>query len=72
MSERHSGSARRALQNAAEVYDSIVSQLKQADTSKDELATADGRQRLISLIGQIMPLEAEAQERMAEAIDAMR
>ena len=72
MSERHSESARQALQNACEVYDSIVNQLEQMDTSKDKLATADGRQRLISLIRAIMPLEAEAQERMAEAIDAMR
>lgn len=72
MSERHSESARRALQNAAEVYDSIVKQFKQADTSKDQLATADGRGRLVRLIHEIMPLETEAQERMAEALEAMR
>jgi len=72
MSERHSESARRPLQNAAEVYDSIVNQLEQMDTSKDQLATADGRQRLISLIRAITPLESEAQERMAEAANAIR
>lgn len=72
MSERHSGSARQALQNAAKVYDSIVNQLEQMDTRKDQLATAEGRERLIQLIHAIMPLEAEAQERMAEAVAAMR
>ncbi len=72
MSGRYSGPASRALQEAAEVYDSVVGLIGQADTSKEGLAIADGRDLLISLIHQIMPLEAKAQEQMAEAIKAMR
>jgi hypothetical protein len=72
MSGRHPGSASEALQEACGAYVSVVNQLRQADTSKDRLATADGRERLISLIHQIMPLETKAQEWMAEAIKAMR
>ena len=72
MSGRHPGSGSRALQKAAQVYDSVVNQLGQSDTRKDRLATADGRERLSSLIHQIMPLETKAQEWMVEAIRAMR
>lgn len=72
MSERHPEPASGALQKAAEVYDSVVNQLGQADTSKEQLATAAGRRRLISLMQEIMPLEATAQAQMAEAVTAIR
>jgi hypothetical protein len=71
MSERHPSSASGALQKSAQVYESVVNQLKRADTSKDQLATTDGRERLISLIHEIMPLEASAQAQMAEAVAAV-
>ncbi len=72
MSGRHPGSASRPLLKAAEVYNSVVKQLCQADTSKDRFATPDGRERLISLIQQIIPLETTAQEWMTDVITAMR
>lgn len=70
MSGRCSGSASGALQKAAGVYDSVVARLGQVDTNW--VATADGREQFVSLIDQIMALEAEAQERMVDAIEAMR
>ena len=72
MSGRYSGPSARALRNAAEVYDSVLQLLGQMDTSGDALSTADGREQLISLIQQTIPLETKAQEQMAEAIKAMR
>ena len=71
MSGRHPAPASRALKEAAQVYDSVVNQLDQADTSKGQLATADGRERLISLIREVMRLEATAQAHMAQALPAM-
>ncbi len=72
MSERHPGPATRALQKAAEAYESVVGLLEQMDTSGDALSTDDGREQLIALIQKAMPLEIKAQEHMTEAIKTMR
>jgi hypothetical protein len=72
MSLRHSREAAEALNVAAAGYDAVLDKLKQAKASKESFKTNAGRQPLISLIREIMPLEADCLERMAEALESMR
>jgi hypothetical protein len=72
MSKRHPGTAGELLREAAAAYDDVLKLLAQADTSQQQIATADGRARLISLIQETVPREAAAQAKMADALEGMR
>ena len=72
MSTRHAPLVRDSLVAAASEYEAVVAKLQRANTSEDALSMATGRKELISLIREMVSLEAKAQERMAEAIRAMR
>ena len=71
MSSRHAPPAGDALVAAAINFEEVAAKMREADTSKEALSAAAGREQLISLIRQSMDLEAAAQDRMAEALEAM-
>lgn len=72
MSARHPPRVRDSLAIAASHYDAVVDKLEQADTSEEPWKTDAGASRLLSLIRDIIDIEASAQEQMADAIESMR
>ena len=71
MGGRHDPPAGDLLLRAAAEFDAVLARLQAADVSKEALGAAEGRQQLVSLIREMIDLEARAQERMAEAHRAM-
>jgi len=72
MNQRHSVPACASLVAAAAGYDAVLDKLKQAKASKDAFQTDTGRQPLISLVREMMALEASCHERLAEAHQFIR
>ncbi len=69
MTDRHPPKVAALLNQAAETYDQVHALLGKADTSKEGWAT--GREAIITLIHDILPLEAKAQDCMADAVERM-
>jgi len=72
MSKRYSPLPSNALTAAAVEYETVLNKLEQIYPGKETLTTSAGRERLISVIREIMSLEARAQEQMGKALEAMR
>jgi len=71
MSARYERPVNGFLLRAAAEFDAVLAKLRAADVSKDALGAAEGRQQLVSLIREMVDLEARAQDRMGEAHKAM-
>lgn len=68
MSRRHDARPAEALMAAAAGYDAVVEKLRKADTGKEAFGTETGRRAFMALIREIMALEADCHERIAEAL----
>lgn len=71
MSGRHAGGAAAALSAAAAHYDAVTDGIKASWPDEAALATAEGRNGLLALIETSRSREAEAQQALAAAADAM-
>jgi len=72
MSQRQSSSATGILNEAADFYASVLEVLKTADTGKQTLSTAEGRERLATVVERVAAEEVAAAERMEAALNEMR
>ncbi len=71
MAERHKRAAASHLHAAAGMYENVLGELAKADTSKEVMASTDGREALAKLIESFAALEAEAVNEMERAVAAM-
>jgi len=70
MAQRHPRRVSTHLQDAAHVYEQILDRLSSADTGKEALHTAEGREALAGLVDEVAALEAEALGGLEKAIVA--
>lgn len=68
MAGRHADPVAAALRHAAGLYREVVTRLEPADTGKEALATAAGRQALIGCIRQAHAAETDALQALDEAV----
>ena len=71
MAERHKRAAASHLHAAAGMYEDVLGELAKADTSKEVMASTDGRETLAELVESIAALEAEAVNEIEKALTAM-
>lgn len=71
MADRHDGDMAAHLVAAAGIYGDVLGRLGEADTSKDVMADAAGRDALATVVEAVAQLEVRAVGEMAQALRAM-